>query len=240
MSRDDRCRPTRRWRRWVRVLTLAALLPALAAALAAGQAGPEPAVAVLRSGTLGFTGHATVGDFVGATTTVSGAFTGDVATARGWVEAPVATLVTHNEHRDRDLRASMDVAKYPAMRFDLESTTVLTVSRDSVAVLLRGTLRIHGVARAVALPATVVHEGGGIHLTSAFPLDLLDYRIGGLTKMLGLLRMQRRIEVRVDLRFEATPQDRGTTRGTSMQDVPPVAAEIPRAGSTTLTTRRAP
>lgn len=198
------------WNGWRRFGAGVALLTALGAALAApaataaAQAAPGPTASVLRDGTLSFTGHATVGDFVGATTTMSGAFSGDAASAHGWVEAPVATLATHNDHRDRDLRSSMEVGTYPTMRFDLDSTTVVSArTGDTVAVVLHGTFAIHGVRRAVALPATVAREAHGVHVTSAFPLDLADYRIGGLTKMFGMLRMQRRIEVRVDLRFSA-------------------------------------
>src|SRR5436190_1553211 len=71
------------------------------------------ATAVLQSATLSFSGHATVGSFIGTTHTATGAVTGDLSGARGWVEAQVATLVTHNDRRDRDLRASMEVTKYP-------------------------------------------------------------------------------------------------------------------------------
>jgi hypothetical protein len=38
-------------------------------------------------------------------------------------------------------------------------------------------------------------------LRSDFPFDLGDYEIGGLTKMLGMLRMSEGIEVHVDLTF---------------------------------------
>jgi hypothetical protein len=34
-----------------------------------------------------------------------------------------------------------------------------------------------------------------------FPLNLKDYKIGGLTKMLGMLRMYEDIKVHVDLTF---------------------------------------
>src|SRR5262245_7653588 len=90
-----------------------------------GKQWPVPD-AVLRSGTLSFTGHATLGTFVGTTNAVSGALAGnaDVANVRGWVSATVATLVTGNDHRDRDLRASMEVNKFPMMRFDLDGVTV--------------------------------------------------------------------------------------------------------------------
>ena len=164
--------------------------------------------APLQSGTLTFSAHATVGDFTGTTTTMSGDYTGDVTGARGWVEAPVATLVTGNGHRDRDMRASLEAERYPTMRFDLTRTAVIATAAhdgDSSAVMLYGTLSIHGAARSVVLPATVVRDGDTTRLRSTFPLDLEDYRIGGLRKMMGLLRMDPKILVQVDLRFVSAP-----------------------------------
>lgn len=162
-----------------------------------------PTVALLQSGELSFSGHATVGSFVGSTTSVSGAITGDLSSAGGWVEAPVATLLTHNDHRDRDLRASMEAERFPTMRFTLAPTTtdLSSASVGRFKTLLRGRLTLHGVTRDVELPAVLERNADTIHVTSTFPLDLADYQIGGLTKMLGMLRMDRRIEVHVDLRF---------------------------------------
>ena len=165
--------------------------------------------AILRSGTLSFTGHSTVGTFVGTTTAVSGAIEGspDVVGTRGRVEAPVASLSTSNDRRDRDLRATMEVDKYPTMRFDLASVTLDSpgVPPDTVRTTLHGRLTIHGVTRDVTIPAALVVNSGAIDVTGGFPLDLVDYRIGGLTRFLGALRMQRNIEVTFRLRFEATP-----------------------------------
>ena len=166
--------------------------------------------AVVQSGTLSFVGHATVGDFIGTTTSVTGALLGshEYAATRGWVEAPVGTLATGNERRDRDLRASMEVTRYPTMRFDLSGATFVTSefgTPDSSVVVLHGSLSIHGVTRRVDLPATVMRRADTTRVTSVFGLDLGDYGIGGLTKMFGLLRMQRAIDVRVDLRFVDRP-----------------------------------
>ena len=66
---------------------------------------------------------------------------------------------------------------------------------------LHGKLTLHGVTREVTLPGRIWREGDALRLRSDFPLDLGDYEIGGLTKMLGMLRMQEGIEVHVDLRF---------------------------------------
>ena len=65
----------------------------------------------VRSGTLSFDGRATVGNFVGTTSTVTGAMTGgaDLSAVQGWVEAPVNTLKTRNNHRDRDLNKSIRI-----------------------------------------------------------------------------------------------------------------------------------
>lgn len=172
----------------------------------AAQAQPR-VTAVLESATLSFSGHATVGGFVGTTHAAAGSVSGDLSGARGWVEAQVATLVTNNEHRDRDLRASMEVTKYPTMRFDLERTSIVSgpMRGDTTAVRLHGTFTIHGVSRAADLDAEVVRTRDAITVASTFPLDLEDYRIGGLTKAFGLLRMDHMIEVRLSLRFVVDP-----------------------------------
>ena len=165
--------------------------------------------AVLRSGSLSFTGHTTVGDFVGTTAAVAGSATGsaDVANTRGWVEASVATLVTGNAIRDRDLRATMEVRKYPTMRFALAGVTVGSNAAppDTARVMLHGALTIHGVTREVSIPAALAMVGDTIIVSGGLPLDVTAYRIGGLTRFLGALRMQKDIEVRFHLRFEAIP-----------------------------------
>jgi polyisoprenoid-binding protein YceI len=66
---------------------------------------------------------------------------------RGWVEAPVRTLVTGNDRRDRDLVKTMDAAQYPNIRFELEGVSVDWERGDSAGVLLEGKFVIHGVSR---------------------------------------------------------------------------------------------
>jgi len=161
---------------------------------------PIPNGAVLR-GAVSFDGRATLGDFVGRTDSVWGAFTGgpDLSAVRGWVEATTA-LLTNNGRRDNDLKKSMETAKYPTMRFDLMAIAPEGTG-DSIPVKLHGTLTIHGVKRDVVLPATVVRSGAEYRLRSDFPLNLKDYAIGGLSKMLGILKMQEDIVVHVDILF---------------------------------------
>jgi polyisoprenoid-binding protein YceI len=114
----------------------------------------------------------------------------------------VTTLKTGNDHRDRDLNKSMESGKYPEIRFDLERVSAAGPAvGDSLPVTLHGTLHIHGVDRAIDAPATVARLTDGTRVHSDFPLDLKDYRIGGLSKMLGLVKMHPDIVVHVDVVF---------------------------------------
>jgi polyisoprenoid-binding protein YceI len=174
----------------------------LAASPAAAQLeGTIPSGRVV-TGTLSFDGHATVGDFIGTTTQVTGEMTGGgLAEVRGWVEAPVGTLDTGNKKRDRDLNKSMESDKYPTIRFELTGVAPTRGAAGSVATTLMGRMTLHGVTREVSLPAEIRAVSEGIRVRSDFPLNLKEYEIGGLSKMLGMLKMQEDIEVRVDLTF---------------------------------------
>jgi polyisoprenoid-binding protein YceI len=158
----------------------------------------------LSSGMLSFDGHATVGDFTGTTKTVTGQITGapDLAGIRGWVEAPVESLKTGDRKRDKDLNKSMESSRYPKLRFELKAIAPKGASGESIPVTLHGTFNIHGVTRPVDLPGTIEFRGTTARVRSDFPLNLKDYSIGGLSKMLGVLKMHENIEVHVDLVFE--------------------------------------
>jgi polyisoprenoid-binding protein YceI len=157
----------------------------------------------VRQGVLSFDGKATLGDFVGTTSTVTGQMTGgaELSAVRGWVEATVNTLKTGNGRRDRDLNKSMESDKFPTMRFDLTGVTPGATRGDTTDIVLNGAFTIHGVKRTVSMPAVVLIQPDGIRLRSDFPLNLKDYEIGGLSKMLGMLKMNPDIVVHVDLLF---------------------------------------
>lgn len=166
------------------------------------QTAHPVASGTVAEGTLSFDGRASAGDFTGKTTSVTGEVKGGdgLDAVRGWVEAPVATLKTGNDRRDRDLNKSMESDKYPTMRFDLDSVTAGGTG-DSLPATLKGRLTIHGVERAVELPASVVLGADNVRVHSDFPLNLKDYKIGGLTKLMGMLRMYEDIKVHVDVTF---------------------------------------
>jgi polyisoprenoid-binding protein YceI len=173
-----------------------------ASAVTAQQPHPIPDGRVAK-GTLSFDGRATAGDFSGTTDSVTGQLIGaaDLSGVRGWVVAPVQSIKTGNGKRDKDLNKSMESAKYPAIRFNLVRIAPAGGAGDTVQVVLHGGLVLHGVTRDVELPATIWFRGNTARLRTDFPLDLKDYRIGGLSKLLGMLKMNEKIEVHTDLLF---------------------------------------
>jgi polyisoprenoid-binding protein YceI len=98
----------------------------------------------------------------------------------------------------------MESDKYPALRFVLDSVEVDGGPVDSLSATLRGRLILHGVTREVLLPSVLSFLPDGVRVRSDFPLNLKDYRIGGLSKLLGVLKMYEDIAVHVDVTFEFT------------------------------------
>jgi polyisoprenoid-binding protein YceI len=189
------------------IIIRALLLLCLTATHVVAQA-PQPTIpdGVVREGKLSFDGRATTGNFTGATTTLTGRLQGgQLSQVRGWVEAPVRSLATGNQRRDRDLNKSMESEKYPTIRFELTGVAGAGAASDSVNLVLHGRFIIHGVTRDATVPTSIAFHPEGIRVRGATPLNLKDYKIGGLSKALGILKMEEEIVIHIDLVFGATP-----------------------------------
>jgi polyisoprenoid-binding protein YceI len=182
----------------------------LLAALTLLGAGELPAQApklipdgTVRGGTLSFEGRATTGAFTGTTATVRGHLSGggSLSEVRGWVDAPVSSLVTGNGHRDKDLNKSLASDRYPTIRFDLTGVTPGSERGDTVDVMLQGQFTIHGVTREASVPVTVLRQPGAIRVRGDAPLSLKDYQVEGLSKMMGMLKMYDQIVLHLDVTF---------------------------------------
>jgi polyisoprenoid-binding protein YceI len=157
----------------------------------------------VREGTLSFEGRATTGAFTGTTAAVRGEMSGggSLSEVRGWVDAPVSALVTGNGHRDKDLNKSIESDLYPTIRFELTGVTPGAERGDTADVVLQGRFNIHGVTREASMPATVVTQPDAIRVRGDTPLNLKDYKIEGLSKLMGMLKMYDNILVHVDVTF---------------------------------------
>lgn len=163
---------------------------------------PIPSSTVV-TGQLSYDGHGTFGGFTGATDSVVGRLNGagELAQVSGYVAGRAGSLHTGNGKRDRDQWSSLEVDSFPFIRYDVDSVGVGATHGDTLLVTLHGRFEIHGVTRAVDLPSRLLLSGTTAHLLAETPLDLRDYRIGGLTKFFGALKMDPHIVVHVDVAF---------------------------------------
>jgi polyisoprenoid-binding protein YceI len=123
-----------------------------------------------------------------------------LADVKGWVEAPVPTLKTGNNRRDRDLVKTMEAAIFPNIRFELSGVVVEWERGDSAGVVLDGRFVIHGVSRAEKVRATLARTEAGVHLRADVPMNLHDYKVDKLSRFL-VLKMQPDIRVHIDVTF---------------------------------------
>ena len=119
-----------------------------------------------------FDARATVADFQGRDTTVTGELIGGAAPAdsRGWIEVRWADIDTKNGTRNGHMLKTVDADRFPVIRFDL---TAVRPGLDSVA----GTLTLHGVTREVVWPVTVQIGSDTVRVAADFPVDMRDYGI---------------------------------------------------------------
>jgi polyisoprenoid-binding protein YceI len=157
----------------------------------------------LKSAELWFDAKASLGAFRGITKVARGQMTGGatLASVSGYVEMQAASLSTDNGMRDKDMRKTLEVEKFPVIRFDLDSVGVRTQTPDSAQIDLIGRMTIHGVTRPLRIPASMRRTGNDLRVTGGCELFLPAYGVTRLKRMLGILSMDETILMGLDVTF---------------------------------------
>lgn len=101
-------------------------------------------------------------------------------------DVALSSLSTGNALRDSNMRRlALQTDTFPAATFRLTRIVLpaaLAPAGRAVRALAQGTLTLHGVTRAIAVPIVITREQGalglpGLHLVSRFPVRLDDYHI---------------------------------------------------------------
>ncbi|MEO7082953.1 MAG: YceI family protein [Gemmatimonadaceae bacterium] len=155
-------------------------------------------------GVLAFDARATVGQFRGETRAVRGAAScaDSLGSTMGYVETDVRSIKTGNGMRDRDMYASLNASTYPVIRFDLINISPgATLASGGIGAILHGQLHVNGVTRTIDAPATIYEQADSTRLQAAFPVSLGSFRLTGLSKLFGVLKVDDGITVSIDLTF---------------------------------------
>ncbi len=127
---------------------------------------------------------ATIGatEAVGRTPDVTGSLTIDGTTVTaGEITADLTTLRSDESNRDRQLsRQALETGQFPSASFVLTAPVDLgsvPAEGETVDVTLPGDLTLHGVTRAVEVPAQARLQGGVITVVGSLPIAFADYDI---------------------------------------------------------------
>lgn len=132
------------------------------------------------------------------------------------IQVPVASLDCGHRQMNRDLYEALKANTYPEIAFSFGSARLRTsTTRKTYHVQVAGLLTIAGTTRTVEMDVHIQPLADGrFQATARLPLDMRDYAIQPPTAMMGLIRVQPRIEVHFDLRAAQVMASTGATPST--------------------------
>ncbi|MCC5907202.1 MAG: YceI family protein [Balneolaceae bacterium] len=90
----------------------------------------------------------------------------------------LSTLKSGIGRRDRDIYRTLNVDDHPFAEFTGSLSSSFDINSSEIQqVAVRGEFTIHGVTREITIEGTLQKQGGELHLTAEWILDLEDYDI---------------------------------------------------------------
>ena len=155
---------------------------------------------------IGFDANATLGDFQGNATKVTGwveTSEPEFSDAHGVVEVAAASFQTGIGMRDRHLRETLETEKYPLLRFALDSARFERADSTGKWYRLHGALTIRNATRNPELVARVSTHGDTIVVQGLLPARFTEYDMKPPSKLLGSAKVKDAFTIRFDCTFVA-------------------------------------
>lgn len=144
-------------------------------------------------------------------------FAGSIALAREAPETAVLVLTVRgdaltlvedlSDDAHREIAAAvrdvvLETGKYPEIAFRSRGVTARRNDDGSTDVKLAGELTLHGVRRAIVVPARVTRTADGLRATGALELRQSDFKIKPYTFAKGTIKVRDVVAISFDLRFK--------------------------------------
>jgi hypothetical protein len=110
------------------------------------------------------------------------------------VVIPAANLTSEKADLTRNMHKALKVQEFTEIRFRLR-----TIEAAGAGYRAVGRLTIAGVEREVVLNAQVVRQGAALAVTGATDLLMTDYGITPPRAMLGMLKTNPKVQIRIEL-----------------------------------------
>src|SRR5262245_3916981 len=126
------------------------------------------------------------------------------------IAIPAATLSSPREGIDKNMHKALKVEAHPDIRFRLRSlepdgSPAGAGAKPGTAYRAFGWLTIAGVEREVVFNLAVERKGATLLVTGGTDLLMTDYGITPPKAMLGMLRTNPKVQIRLELAVAATP-----------------------------------
>lgn len=164
---------------------------------------------------LGFDAKTTLHDFTAATSAVEGELEVELAQPgfrpRAHLVVQARELDSGDDKRDTEMRERLGVEQHPTLEFEL--TRFVPAETDPTAMRAQGTahgrMTIRGATHEVAMPVRLaIDEARRLTVEGEMKLDLERFGVPVPNK-LGLITMQKEVQVWIALKFRALPRSEG-------------------------------
>ena len=114
------------------------------------------------------------------------------------VTVPAEQLDCGNGTMNEHMRKAIKLTEHKSIEFRLSDYDVAKNS-DGVAGTIRGTLLLGGVTKPITLKADGKPEGGMLHITGVYELNMTEYGLKPPTLMFGRIKVGQTVKVNYDL-----------------------------------------
>ena len=114
------------------------------------------------------------------------------------VDVPAEQLDCGNGTMNEHMRKAIKLAEFKSIEFRLIDYSVAH-DADGINGTIDGTLLLGGVTKPIALHAEGKSEGGMLHVTGSYDLDMTDYGLKPPTLMFGRIKVGKTVKVNYDL-----------------------------------------
>jgi polyisoprenoid-binding protein YceI len=114
------------------------------------------------------------------------------------VNVPAEQLDCGNGTMNEHMRKAIKLSEYKSIEFRLTEYTVAH-NADGISGTIDGSLLLGGVTKPITLQATGKSEGGMLHITGSYDLDMTEYGLKPPTLMFGRIKVGKTVKVNYDL-----------------------------------------
>jgi hypothetical protein len=124
--------------------------------------------------------------------------TGEKGVKTVHVTVPTERLDCGNATMNEHMRKAIKLTEHKAIEFRLADYDVAR-NADGVSGTINGTLLLGGVTKPITLKAEGELQGGMLHVTGSYDLDMTEYGLKPPTLMFGRIKVGKTVKVNYDL-----------------------------------------